>query len=428
MRVFYDNLSSCCPSHMRDWVKIQNTLPDFRLVKSLYSADIVIIYLCAMSKMFIDAIDGILAPLQTLKTQRPNVKVFVGGCAMGVEDIDITLEDYEPYIDGFFDKSNMAEVVLGALHLVESKTPAPYIEDNIASISISTGCLRKCSFCKTNYLNYPFKSTPRQQIFDEIGEAVFEKHILHICLTGENTTEYGIEEDGKMHLEELIREIFKRFPMIKVMDIMGVTLDEISDTLFKYFIRESRIQRIQIEVQSFTYDVRQAMNLSTDMYRTKMIYEKLRETKDILGGIIVGHPGETDENFEATCEYIKRINAWSLTVVALDDTPNTKSYYLSKPPVNVALEREKEILKITYSLRKKWACELIMARKPVEAYVLSYDEKRQVSTCRMLGQPVNIEVPGQFNLCDTVSINLDNHYSISKESVLIGLKGSVISD
>ncbi len=413
MKVYYDNYNDCCPSHMRDWTIIKGAIPNFEEVSSMYAADIVIVYLCAMSQMHFDYYDVILGKISALKKAKPHVKTFVGGCAFGLEDFDLTLEPYLDSIDYSFVKSDMAKVVLEALKLKDNtKSAAPYIEDNTASIQISSGCRRKCSFCKNNYLKNDLVSIPREQIFADIEEAVLNQKILHISLCGENTTEYGIDLYGKAQLQWLIRDTLKFFPAIKILDIYGMTLDEMDDSLIEYIMREPRIQRIQVEVQSFIQDVREKMKLTTTALHAKQVYETLRQKKDVVSQVIVGHPGETDENFNEMMEYILNTNAFSLGVVPLVVTEGTPCANMVCPPSDVVLRRRKRLEKRSETMRTSWAKNIIDSKQPLEGYVYKVDVERNTSYCRVLGQSANMLVPGIFELYSTVKavptkMNLD---------------------
>lgn len=403
---------SACSSHLRDWQIIQNTIPKFQRTLNMLEADVIIVYLCGISAMALEANKKELNRLKFAKSRKHNVKIFVGGCATDLIDVQKQLGGMK-FINGIFTKQNMAEVVLDGLHLQPAEKPATFVRFSTASINIAAGCRRRCAFCKTWYLDMDYKSVPKETIFEEIDDAI-NRGILHVCITAENTTEYGIEEDGKGHLLELLKEIFEKFPEIKIMDVAGVCLDEMDNELVDYFLSEPRINMIQLEVQSFTPEVRAKMNLRKTAEEAKVIYLKLRSSKIVKSNIITGHPGETLENFSAQLKFIveNREKCWSLDLSPFDNTPGTRSYEMEQPLQGIYDATKRCFLEAVVDMRNDWLLKLLEARKPVRAYGLVYDDKRDRTFCMMWGQPVMIEVTGKLPLYQSYSILLTSYSDI----------------
>lgn len=422
MNVVYIDTKDECPSHKRDWEKIKKSIPDLRFVKSYFDADVFIVYLCAMAEHHFNEVRSILYSIKNTKMVHPNVKIFVGGCATSLDCVKAVLDEYKDMIDAVFSKTNMAEVVLRELSLEESKQPTFFIRNFTANIPISIGCMKRCSFCKTNYLASNYLSVPTQQILDEVGDAV-QKGILHICLVGENTTEYGRDYKDGTNLELLIKKIFEKYPMVKIMDIMELTLDEINDSLLESLISEPRIQSLQAQVQSFSQEVRDKMNLSAKADRAKYVYEKLCKYKDVSSDIIVGHPGETQENFEETLKYIKDTNAWTLGVIPLEPTPGTKCFDMDRPTDEEKANRKTILEDTIFYLKKSYVDKLTALEEPIKAYVCYYNERMTSSICKMIGQPLYIEVPGIHRLYDEVNIFLKTPYVYTGT-----FRGTIITD
>lgn len=398
MKVWYEDLKEC-GSHSRDWQIIQNSIPDFELAKRMQDADIAIVYLCGLSKKAIDEVEKKLEKVKFALSQNPKLKVFIGGCAAELISVQVLLHKYN--LTDVFTKDTMAGVVLGGLGLEPSEKTATVISDDTAVVSIATGCRRRCAFCKTWYLDMEYRSVPKSIILEEIGEAI-SRGVLHVCLTAENSTEYGsdLKKDGKGHLGELLREIFQTYPDIKIMDVMGICLDEVDDELAKYLCEEKRIDMIQMEVQSFIPAVRKEMLLKKSAEEAKAIYAKLRSCKTVKSNIITGHPGETLANFKAQLDYILANEevCWSFDVSPLDNTIGTYTSELEQVKPEVYEETKNLMVKAIKKMRKEWVRKLLESGKPLFAYAASYDPKTEQTLCIVWGQPVLVEVKKRLPL------------------------------
>lgn len=398
MKVWYEDFKEC-GSHSRDWQIIQNSIPDFELAERMQDADIAIVYLCGLSKKAIDEIENELEKVKFALSRNPKLKVFIGGCAAELISVQALLHKYN--LTDVFAKDTMAEVVLGGLGLEPSEKTATVISHDTVVVSIATGCRRHCAFCKTWYLDMTYHSVLKSVILKEIGEAV-SRGVFHICLTAENSTEYGsdLEKDGKGHLGELLYEIFQTYPDIKIMDVMGVCLDEVDDKLAKYLCEEKRIDTIQMEVQSFIPAVREEMLLKKSAEEAKAIYAKLRSCKTVKSNIITDHPGETLANFRAQLDYILANEevCWSLDVSPLDNTIGTHTSELEQVKPEVYEETRDLMIKAIGKMREKWVRRLLESGKPLFAYAASYDPKTKRTLCIVWGQPVLIKVKRRLPL------------------------------
>ena len=410
MKVCYRDLSSC-GSHLRDWQIIQDSIPGFELVKRIWDADVAIIYLCGLSKKAIDEVEREIEDVDYAFSRNPNLKVFVGGCAADLVSVQTLLGKYN-LTKNLFTKSTMANVVLGELGFRPSRETIPYIDHRYtAVVNIAIGCRRHCAFCKTWYLDMEYRSVPKSVILKEIGEAV-SRGVFHICLTAENSTEYGsdLEKDGKGHLGELLREIFQTYPDIKIMDVMGVCLDEVDDSLADYFLEEKRINEVQMEIQSFIPEVRKKMLLEKSAEEAKALYAKLRARKIVRANIITGHPGEGSANFNSQLDYIlaNAETCWSLDISPLDSTPGTQSYKMEQVKKDIAEANQAKLQEAIKKMRKAWATKVLELNEPLHACAVTYaydlGKKEDQTLCMVWGQPVVIIVKGHLPLYENYRI------------------------
>ncbi len=423
MKVWYKD-SMECGSHSRDWQMIRNSIPDFELVNSAENADVAILYLCGLSNKAIDGAEREIEKVGSTLSKNPNLKVFIGGCAVDLISVQTLLGKYG--LTNTFGKNTMAEVVLEGLGLKPSEKTTALVSHDKVTVSISVGCCRRCSFCKSWYLDMEYRSTPKDVIMSEIGYAV-SHGVLHVCLTAENSTEYGsdIEKDGRGHLEELLREIFQTYPEIKIMDVMGVCLDEVDDGLVEYFLEEKRINEIQMEVQSFIQEVRKEMLLKKSAEEAKTVYAKLRSRKIVRSNIITGHYGETSANFNSQLKYIlaNEENCWSLDISPLDNTPSTHSYELERVEKSVAEANKGELIRAIMKMRKAWATKALEPGNSFCAYAVTHKGNRTL--CMVWGQPVIITVEGHLPLYKSVTVRPKRLICLSDDNGNIWMDGAI---
>lgn len=354
MKIFY--LTNMCASHNRSWIEIKNSIPDFENVNDPREADVIVAYLCAMSTEELDESRAQLEKLSSVKAEHPHIKLIAGGCAVEVANF----QNEFPAIDATFTKLSMVENTLKALGISEKSTK-PAVETyagGTAAIPIATGCLRHCAFCKTAYLDMKLRSTPEEQIFTEIEEAVKRQGARHINITGENTSEWGIDLFGEPRLLYLLRKILQTFPEIKTLDVCGVALDEMTPKLLKFLTRTPQVGLVQAEAQSFIPEVRAAMNLTKTAAEVKSIIEELTSKKAIVSNVMVGHPGETAAAFRDQIEYIRKKRLYMLDPDMFVSTPGTASSKLEQIPQPEKERRLMELTKVMLEMRTKRANEL----------------------------------------------------------------------
>ncbi len=226
--------------------------------------------------------------------------------------------------------------------------------DRIAYVPIQDGCLGNCSFCIVKNARRKLVSYPIELVVDTVRELI-DKGALEIEVTGQDTAVYGLDLYHKQALPELVREI-TRIPgdyMVRIgmmnPDTMYNILDDLVDVL-----KNPRVYKfLHIPVQSGSDKVLKIMRrrYTIDMYRS-IIKELRRKVYGIAiaTDIIVGHPGEDEEDFKATLDLLKELWFDRVHVARFTVRPNT--YSASLPQINsrVVKNRLKRIMDVVESL------------------------------------------------------------------------------
>lgn len=400
MKVCYLAMSNCPIAQFSGWEVIKKMLPGIEIVSDTNEAEVVIAYFCALTKDEIVGAKDTLVELLEEKKKRPTMKLLVGGCLPEIKHGNENYPDTfqllnSPEIDAKFGRETMVKDILRYFGLsYEYEMTIAYVEGSAACIQIASGCNRRCSFCKCHYLHMPYRSVPIDEVRCEIERAIGEG-VARLNITGENITEYGIDLNaGNVKLLGLLKEIINKYPSIKLIDLCGITLDEVDNKLLKFLTREPRIGMIQIEAQSFIPEVRRAMNLRKTADEAMRIIAELASKKPIISNIMIGHPGECEAGFMKQYEFIRQRGLFMLEPNVYVNTIGTRSFTMEQIPDLVVKRRLEEMLSLTYELRRKYVREVSARRIPARVLMKRSDGGLLLMP---LNKPVMIEAdePGR---------------------------------
>ncbi len=226
----------------------------------------------------------------------------------------------------------------------ELESPSRKLADEhyAATVKISEGCNNACTFCAIPGIRGPYRSRPKENIIEEVRHLA-EEGVKEIILIAQDTTTYGIDLYGKLALAELLQELC-RVDGIQWIRIMYCYEDRITDELIETIAREDKICKyLDIPIQHVSDRILKAMRRRSD---GAMIRERLAKIRAGIPGVhirttlIVGFPGETEEDFEKTlelCEKAKFDSAFTFIYSVRKGTPAEK--YEDQIPEEVKHER-----------------------------------------------------------------------------------------
>lgn len=410
----YIGCHCCYPIH--EWQRVRNSLPSCihevtDLKADAERIDVIVCYFCAMTSTEINGVSHYLEPVKQFKATHPRVRVIIGGCISQVID---NLEQRYPFVDGTFDKDTAAQDILNFLQLpLNTSAPAPISRvPGIYHVVIAYGCDRHCSFCEVHYMNNPFRSVPIETIYQDIDYAL-EQGAYGISLVAANASCWGIDLYGESKFEWLVQNILRKYPTIKVINALGITIDEASDQLIEFLANHPKILHIQAEVQSFIPAVRERMGLTKSADDIKEIIATLYRKKPFTSHLIVGHPGETDADFEAQLRYIADHDYYMFDAIPIISTPGTPTSRMAQIPDTVIKKRLEQAKQQIYQLRLKRSYEILGLDSPHS--VLELNEPRtepaivehskgDVAYLQFLHEPINgIAIGSYFTPGDNVT-------------------------
>ncbi len=277
-------------------------------------------------------------------------KVFVTGCLS--ERYKPDLEKEIPNVDQYFGTSDLPQLlkVLGADYkhelLGERLTTTP---KNYAYLKISEGCDRPCSFCAIPLMRGKHVSQTIEKLVSET-EKLAKNGVKELILIAQDLTYYGLDIYKKRNLAELLENL------VKVEGIEWIRLHYAFPTGFPLDVlelmkREPKIcNYIDIPLQHISDSVLKSMRRGTTQEKTTSLLKEFRKTVPdmaIRTTLIVGYPGETEEDFQILKDWVQEMRFERLGCFAYSHEENTHAYLLEDDvPSEVKQQRAAEIMDI----------------------------------------------------------------------------------
>lgn len=277
-------------------------------------------------------------------------KIFVTGCLS--ERYKPDLESEIPDVDQYFGTTDLPLLLkaLGADYkhelLGERLTTTP---KNYAYLKISEGCDRPCSFCAIPLMRGKHVSQPIEKLVKE-AEGLARDGVKELILIAQDLTYYGLDLYKKRNLAELLEQL------VKVEGIEWIRLHYAFPTGFPMDVlelmkRESKIcNYLDIPLQHIADNVLKSMRRGTTYAKTTQLLKDFRAAvpeMTIRTTLIVGYPGETEEDFEILKNWVREMRFERLGCFTYSHEENTHAYLLEDDvPQDVKQNRANEIMDI----------------------------------------------------------------------------------
>lgn len=264
------------------------------------------------------------------KKNNPNVIIVVTGCYAQVssediknfENVDIIIgtkyrdEIYDLINEYLTNKKQIVKVSnILRVHDYEEMKVTSYAENTRAYLKIQDGCNNFCSYCIIPYTRGPVRSRDKENVFNETKELI-NKGFKEIVLTGIHTAGYGTDLQN-YSFNDLLKDLVK-IDGLKRLRISSIEDSEIDDE-FIDIVKNSGVivNHLHIPLQSGSESVVKRMNRKyklSDYYDTIVKIKQQIPDIAITTDVIVGFPGETEEEFLETYDFIKKVNFAELHV------------------------------------------------------------------------------------------------------------------
>ena len=277
-------------------------------------------------------------------------KVFVTGCLS--ERYKPDLQKEIPNVDQYFGTTELPGLLkaLGADYkhelIGERLTTTP---KNYAYLKIAEGCDRPCSFCAIPLMRGKHKSTPIEDIVVE-AEKLAANGVKELILIAQDLTYYGLDLYKKRNLAELLEHL------VRVEGIEWIRLHYAFPTGFPMDVldvmnREPKVcNYLDIPLQHISDSILKSMRRGTTKEKTTKLLKEFRARvpeMTIRTTLIVGYPGETEEDFEILKEWVKEMRFERLGCFTYSHEENTHAYNLEDDvPEAIKMQRANEIMEL----------------------------------------------------------------------------------
>ena len=310
--------------------------------------------------------------LRREKENNPNSKIVAVGCYAqvakkeleNIEEIDLVLGNNEKvniveYVEKYLEENKKKTEIEDVMQTKEFYDfgKISFTEKTRAVVKVQDGCDRFCSYCIIPYARGRVRSRKPENVIDEIKQ-IAEKGIQEVVITGIHIASYGKDfatsKDEKLQnykLIDLLEEINK------IDGIKRIRLGSIEPLLItdEFMERLSRLEKIchhfHLSLQSGCDETLKRMNRRYTTEQFREIVQRIRKTysdANLTTDIIVGFPGETDEEFSKTYEFLSEIKFYKMHIFKYSQRKGTKAAVMpNQVPGDIKEKRSKKLIELS---------------------------------------------------------------------------------
>ncbi len=310
-------------------------------------ADLVVINTCSVRQHAEDRAYSKLGRVRELKQERPELKVAVMGCMVGLKTDD--LRKRFPHVDVFARPQQyepiMALVEEPAEDLGGEFWPTTYAipEGPTAYVPVVHGCNKFCTYCIVPYRRGREKSRPMAEIVREV--AYLSLHgVREVTLLGQTVEAYGHDLEEQPDLGDLMRELSAIERLQRIRFLTSYPRDMTHRILEAVAELPKVMECFSLPVQAGSDAVLDSMRRG---YSIGEYLDKIAEVRELMPhagittDIIVGYPGETEADFEATCAVLEEVRFDKVHVAAYSPRPGTIAFRKMEDDVPAAVKAER---------------------------------------------------------------------------------------
>jgi len=378
MNKTYHILTYGCQMNEHDSEKIAGMLHSIGYEETdKLDADLVLLNTCLIRENAAQKVYGKLGQLKSLKKNHPDMLIGVCGCMMQKEDVRKETIRRCPYVNLVFGTNNIHELPLlideakhkkRAVNIIDSTTeiheemPKTRRFNHKALINVTYGCNNFCTYYVVPYTRGREKSRLPKDILCEINQLAKEGY-KEVTLLGQNVNSYGKTFEDKYSFANLLEDVCK-IEGIEFVRFMTSHPKDLSDDLIDVIAKEEKIcKHFHLPVQSGSSKVLKEMNRHYDRERYVGLVKKLRNRIpdiSITTDIIVGFPGETEEDFAETISLCELAEYESAFTFLYSIREGTKAAVMENQiPNDVKHERFNRLLEVIYPIQLKKNLECI---------------------------------------------------------------------
>ena len=414
MSLFYEVRTYGCQMNVHDSERISGLLESAGYAKAEgQEADLVVFNTCAVRENADNKLYGNLGMMLARKEKDPNFQIAVGGC-LAQKDQNTILKK-APWVDVVFGTHNMGSLptllerarhnheaqieILESLEVFPSTLPSKRESAYAGWVSISVGCNNTCTFCIVPSLRGKEKDRRPGEILGEI-QALVDDGAVEVTLLGQNVNTYGVEFGDRGAFAKLLRACGEIEGLERVRFTSPHPAAFTEDVIEAMAETHNVMPQLHMPLQSGSDSILKAMRRSYRAEKYLGILDRVRElipNAAITTDIIVGFPGETEADFEATLEVVRKSRFASAFTFQYSKRPGTPAAEMEgQVPQEVVQERYERLLELVNAIA--WEENQKLTGSDVEVLVATGEGKKDSQTNRMTGRArdnrlVHFEIP-----------------------------------
>ena len=410
-----------CQMNARDSEKLTGILTAMGYVPSVSeTADFVIYNTCTVRENANRKVYGRLGKLKHLKEQNPHMRIALCGCMMQESHVVEKIKDSYRFVDLIFGTHNIyrfAQLVHQAMEshsmVVEIWDKTHEIVENLpaqrkyffkSGVNIMFGCNNFCSYCIVPYVRGRERSRQPQAILDEIQKLV-DDGVVEVMLLGQNVNSYGKTLEHPVSFSALLSQIAE-IPGLERIRFMTSHPKDLSDQLIETMASSEKICRhLHLPVQSGSSRILEKMNRKYTKESYLELVSRIRQAMPDLAlttDIIVGFPGETEEDFQDTLDIVRKVRYSSAFTFQYSKRSGTPAAVMEdQVPEEVMQDRFDRLLDTVQAIAKEECASLEKTTGKVLVEQVNHQDSRLLTG--RLGNNLLVHFPGDQSLIGKIT-------------------------
>ena len=363
--------------------------------------DLVVFNTCAVRENADNRLYGNLGHLAPIKASTPGMQIAVGGCLAQKDRGEVVRR--APWVDVVFGTHNLGSLpallerariaeeaqveILESLEVFPSTLPTRRESAYAAWVSISVGCNNTCTFCIVPALRGKEKDRRPGDILAEV-EALVAEGVIEVTLLGQNVNAYGVEFGDRGAFADLLRACGRIEGLERVRFTSPHPRDFTDDVIAAMAETPNVMPQLHMPLQSGSDRILQAMRRSYRAERYLGIIERVRAAMPeaaITTDIIVGFPGETEEDFQGTLDVVRASRFASAFTFQYSKRPGTPAASMDdQVPKEVVQDRYDRLLALVEEIA--WEEGKQFVGREVEVLVAEGEGRKDDATARLSGR------------------------------------------
>lgn len=359
-----------CQMNARDSEKLVGILERIGYVETdTEEADFVIYNTCTVRENANNKVYGRLGVLQNYKKKNPHMLIGLCGCMMQETVVVEKLKESYRFVDLIFGTHNIykfAELIVTAMesdsmtidiwkdtNQIVEDLPVERKYSFKSGVNIMFGCNNFCSYCIVPYVRGRERSRDPEAIISEIRQLVADG-VVEVMLLGQNVNSYGKNLENPITFAQLLEKI-EQIEGLERIRFMTSHPKDLSDELIEVMGRSKKIcKHLHLPVQSGSSRILKKMNRHYTKEQYLELVEKIRKNVpdvSLTTDIIVGFPGETEEDFEETMDIVRKVRYDSVfTFIYSKRTGTPAAVMEDQVPEDVVKNRFDRLLKEVHTI------------------------------------------------------------------------------